>query len=211
MLPWLCHHFNESNCMFKIDMLKEFSISSYDVEDIFLLPHVTENKVSFQLRNQPLSNLLIQKEWKKNLGIPEDDEIIVNNLENKLKTLKEGGENFKRFFVMYVCSTFLAPVANRVIDYKIINYEDNVKQIHNLDWCGYVINNMCKAVGSFKNNKNKESISGISGCVLILQLVYFHHLAFRGQPEPTTLSLIKHWSDEKPKERIANEAKASFG
>uniref|UniRef100_A0A803MDT4 Ubiquitin-like protease family profile domain-containing protein n=1 Tax=Chenopodium quinoa TaxID=63459 RepID=A0A803MDT4_CHEQI len=118
MLPWLCHHFNESSCMFKIDMLKEFSVSSYDVEDIFLLPHVTESKVSFQLRKQPLSNLLIQKEWKKKLGIPEDDEIIVNNLENKLKSLKEGWEDFKRFFVMYVCSTFLALVANRVIDYK---------------------------------------------------------------------------------------------
>uniref|UniRef100_A0A803N3M6 Ubiquitin-like protease family profile domain-containing protein n=1 Tax=Chenopodium quinoa TaxID=63459 RepID=A0A803N3M6_CHEQI len=211
MLPWLCHHFNESSCMFKIDMMKEFSVSSYDVEDIFLLPHVTENKVSFQLRKQPLSNLLIQKEWKKKLGIPEDDEIIVNNLETKLKTLKEGGEDFKRFFVMYVCSTFLAPVANRVIDYKIINYADNVKEIHNLDWCGYVMVNLCKSVRSFKNNKNKDSRSGISGCVLILQLVYFHHLAFRGQPEPTTLPLIQHWTDEKVKERIVKEAKASFG
>uniref|UniRef100_A0A803M6L4 Ubiquitin-like protease family profile domain-containing protein n=1 Tax=Chenopodium quinoa TaxID=63459 RepID=A0A803M6L4_CHEQI len=186
-------------------------VSSYDVEDIFLLPHVTENKMSFQLRKQPLSNLLIQKEWKKNLRIPEDDEIIVNNLENKLKNLKEGGEDFKRFFVMYVCSTFLAPVANRVIDYKIINYADNVKEIHNLDWCGYVMNNLCKSVGSFKNNKKKESRSGISGCILILQLVYFHHLAFRGKPEPTTLPLIQHWSDEKVKERIAKEANASFG
>uniref|UniRef100_A0A803MY27 Ubiquitin-like protease family profile domain-containing protein n=1 Tax=Chenopodium quinoa TaxID=63459 RepID=A0A803MY27_CHEQI len=66
-------------------------------------------------------------------------------------------------------------------------------------------------VRSFKNNKNKDSRSGISGCVLILQLVYFHHLAFRGQPEPTTLPLIQHWTDEKVKERIAKEAKASFG
>uniref|UniRef100_A0A803MS47 Uncharacterized protein n=1 Tax=Chenopodium quinoa TaxID=63459 RepID=A0A803MS47_CHEQI len=104
MLPWICHHFNESSCMFKIDMLKEFH-------------------------------------------------------------------------------TFLAPVANRVIDYKIINYTDNVKEIHNLDWCGYVMNNLCKSVRSFKNNKNKDSRSGISGCVLILQLVYFHHLAFRDKGE----------------------------
>uniref|UniRef100_A0A803MRT9 Ubiquitin-like protease family profile domain-containing protein n=1 Tax=Chenopodium quinoa TaxID=63459 RepID=A0A803MRT9_CHEQI len=44
MLPWLCHRFNESSCVFKIDMLKEFSVSSYDVEDIFLLSHVTKNK-----------------------------------------------------------------------------------------------------------------------------------------------------------------------
>ncbi|XP_021747464.1 DNA mismatch repair protein Msh3-like [Chenopodium quinoa] len=151
------------------------------------------------------------KKWKKKLGILEDDEIIVNNLETKLKTLKEGGEDFKRFFVMYVCSTFLAHVANRVIDYKIINYVDNVKEIHNLDWCGYVMNNLCKSVRSFKNNKNKDSRSGISGCVLIIQLVYFYHLAFRGQPEPITLPLIQHWTDEKVKERIAKKAKASFG
>uniref|UniRef100_A0A803MXY8 Uncharacterized protein n=1 Tax=Chenopodium quinoa TaxID=63459 RepID=A0A803MXY8_CHEQI len=91
-------------------------VSSYDIEYIFLLPHVTENNVSFQLRKQPLSNLLVQKEWKKKLGIPEDDEIIVNNLENKFKTLKEGGEDFKSFFVMYVCITFLAPVANKLSD-----------------------------------------------------------------------------------------------
>uniref|UniRef100_A0A803MRC9 Ubiquitin-like protease family profile domain-containing protein n=1 Tax=Chenopodium quinoa TaxID=63459 RepID=A0A803MRC9_CHEQI len=107
--------------------------------------------------------------------------------------------------------TFLAPVANRVIDYKIINYGDNVKEIRNLDWCGYVLNNLCKEVGSFKKNKHKESRTGISGCVLILQIVYFHHLSSRGQPEPTTLPLIKHWTDEKVRKRIASEAKASFG
>uniref|UniRef100_A0A803LLT7 Uncharacterized protein n=1 Tax=Chenopodium quinoa TaxID=63459 RepID=A0A803LLT7_CHEQI len=149
-------------------------------EDIFLLPHVTENKVTFHLMKQPIANMLIQKEWKKKLA---------RNSRN----------------------TFLAPVANRVIDYKIINYPDNAKEIHNLDWCGYVVNNLCEAMGSFKNKKHKESRSGISGCYLILQLVYFHHLIFRGQPEKTTLPLIKHWSDEKVRERIANEAKASFG
>ncbi|XP_021719911.1 uncharacterized protein PFB0765w-like [Chenopodium quinoa] len=66
-------------------------------------------------------------------------------------------------------------------------------------------------MGSFKKNKHKESRTGISGCVLILQIVYFHHLSFRGQPEPTTLPLIKHWTDEKVRKRIASEAKASFG
>uniref|UniRef100_A0A803MZM7 Ubiquitin-like protease family profile domain-containing protein n=1 Tax=Chenopodium quinoa TaxID=63459 RepID=A0A803MZM7_CHEQI len=69
------------------------------------------------------------------------------------------------------------------------------------------MNNLCKSVGSFKNNKNKESRSGFSGCVLILQLVYFHNLAFRGNPELTILPLIQDWSDEKVKERIAKEAK----
>uniref|UniRef100_A0A803MSF2 Ubiquitin-like protease family profile domain-containing protein n=1 Tax=Chenopodium quinoa TaxID=63459 RepID=A0A803MSF2_CHEQI len=110
-------------------------------------------------------------EWKKKLGIAESDDIFVNNLENKIKSLKEGGDDFKRFFVMYICITFLAPVAYRVIDYKIISYADNVKEIRNLDWCGYVLNNLCKAMGSFKKNKHKESRSGISGCLLILQIV----------------------------------------
>ena len=38
-----------------------------------------------------------------------------------------------------------------------------------------------------------------------------YHVEFRGQPEPNTLPLIKHWSDDRVKERIASEAKASFG
>lgn len=121
MLPWLCHHFNENSCMFKIDMLEEFFVTSYDVQDVFLLPNLTENKLTYQLRKQPLANITIQNEWKKKLGIVEKDDIFVKNLENKIKSLQEGGDDFKRFFMIYVCSTFLAPIANTVIDYKIIN------------------------------------------------------------------------------------------
>uniref|UniRef100_A0A803KTW8 Uncharacterized protein n=1 Tax=Chenopodium quinoa TaxID=63459 RepID=A0A803KTW8_CHEQI len=113
--------------------------------------------------------------------------------------------------MMYVCSTFLAPVANKVIDYKIIKYCENVKEIPNLDWCSYVLENLCNIVQRLKNNKNKEARSGISGCILVLQIAYFHHIAFRGHPEPTELPLIKHWTDEKIKTRISKEAKASFG
>uniref|UniRef100_A0A803N9Y3 Ubiquitin-like protease family profile domain-containing protein n=1 Tax=Chenopodium quinoa TaxID=63459 RepID=A0A803N9Y3_CHEQI len=183
MLPWLCHHFNENSCMLKIDMMKEFSVSSYDVQDVFMLPNVIENKLTYKLRKQPIANMVIQKEWMKKLGILDSEDIFVNNLENKIKSLKEGGMILK----------------------------DNVKEIRNLDRCGYVLNNLCKAVGSFKKNKHKESRTGISGCVLILQIVYFHHLSFRVQPEPIILPLIKHWTDEKVRKRIASEAKALFG
>uniref|UniRef100_A0A803MVF7 Ubiquitin-like protease family profile domain-containing protein n=1 Tax=Chenopodium quinoa TaxID=63459 RepID=A0A803MVF7_CHEQI len=138
ILPWLCHHFIEQSCMFKVDLMKELSVSNYDV-------------------------------------------------------------------------TFLAPVANRVIDNKIIKYCDNVKEIPNLDWCSYVLENLWNAIQRMKYNKNKEARSGISGCILVLQIAYFHHVAFRGHPEPTELPLIKHWTDEKIKTRISKEVKASFG
>uniref|UniRef100_A0A803MVW1 Ubiquitin-like protease family profile domain-containing protein n=1 Tax=Chenopodium quinoa TaxID=63459 RepID=A0A803MVW1_CHEQI len=103
MLPWLCHHFNENSCMFKIDMLKEFFVTSYDVQDVFLLPNLTENKLTYQLRKQPLANITIQNEWKKKLGIVEKDDIFVKNLENKIKSLQEGGDDFKRNCSEYVC------------------------------------------------------------------------------------------------------------
>uniref|UniRef100_A0A803MN57 Uncharacterized protein n=1 Tax=Chenopodium quinoa TaxID=63459 RepID=A0A803MN57_CHEQI len=145
------------------------------------------------------------------IGVGLEDEITVNILEKKIQTLKQGGDDFKKYFVMYVCSTFLAPVANRVIDNKIIKYCDNVKEIPNLDWCSYILENLCNAVQRLKNNKNKEARSGISGCILVLQIAYFHHIAFRGHPEPIELPLIKHWTDEKIKTRISKEAKTSFG
>uniref|UniRef100_A0A803N9K9 Ubiquitin-like protease family profile domain-containing protein n=1 Tax=Chenopodium quinoa TaxID=63459 RepID=A0A803N9K9_CHEQI len=98
-----------------------------------------------------------------NLDVGLKDEITVNILEMKIQTLRQGGDDFNKYFVMYVCSTFLAPVANRVIDNKIIKYCDNVKEIPNLDCCSYVLENLCNAVQRLKNNKNKEARSGISG------------------------------------------------
>uniref|UniRef100_A0A803LVK5 Ubiquitin-like protease family profile domain-containing protein n=1 Tax=Chenopodium quinoa TaxID=63459 RepID=A0A803LVK5_CHEQI len=113
MLPWLCHLFNENSCMLKIDMMKNFSVSSYDVQDIFMLPNVTENKLTYQLRKQPIAKMVIQKEWKKKLGIQDSEDIFVNNLENKIKSLKEGGDDFKKVLCdVYATSNFIHDAIN---------------------------------------------------------------------------------------------------
>ena len=55
-----------------------------------------------------------------------------------LLELTDGGDDFKRFFVMYPFITFLAPQLHRTVDHSLLKPLVDVNEIKNLNWCGLV-------------------------------------------------------------------------
>ncbi|KAL2895935.1 Halomucin, partial [Bienertia sinuspersici] len=182
---------------------KQFVITPYDVYDVFCLPLNPSKDVVETLR---MGDNVLKSEWRDHFGV--SGNIPLRLVEDKIKDLKRGGDEFKRLFVVLVFSTFLAPIANRTADLRFIKSLVNVNEIRSFNWCKYVLERLCEAVKNYKKGEQQS----VSGCVLLLEILYFHRLKFRDIAESSTLPLIQHWTTLKVRDRIKMEREAKcFG
>uniref|UniRef100_A0A803LSA5 Uncharacterized protein n=1 Tax=Chenopodium quinoa TaxID=63459 RepID=A0A803LSA5_CHEQI len=135
LLPWLVDHFDPVSWMFSISPGKEFVISPYDVYDVFELPLNNGMDVVESTRS---TDLQLKQEWRSMFDVAGSVGIPLHKLEARIVQLKDGGELFKRLFVMVAFATFLAPVANRTADLSFVKALENVDEIKNFNWCKYV-------------------------------------------------------------------------
>ncbi|KAL2902440.1 Ankyrin repeat and KH domain-containing protein 1, partial [Bienertia sinuspersici] len=203
MFPWFVENFDYSSWMFNIGGGKQFVITPYDVYDVFCLPLNPSKDVVETLR---MGDNVLKSEWRDHFGV--SGNIPLRLVEDKIKDLKRGGDEFKRLFVVLVFSTFLAPIANRTADLRFIKSLVNVNEIRSFNWCKYVLERLCEAVKNYKKGEQQS----VSGCVLLLEILYFHRLKFRDIAESSTLPLIQHWTTLKVRDRIKMEREAKcFG
>ncbi|KNA04232.1 hypothetical protein SOVF_201580 [Spinacia oleracea] len=121
----------------------------------------------------------------------------------------DGGEMFKRIFVMFAFSVFFAPIANRTVDFGLVKVLEDVDEIKNLDLHGYVHERLCRAIRKYKTSGCQGNFGG---CLWVLQVVYFRRLQFRAIAESCSLPLMKHWSGTKIHGRLVLEKdSACFG
>ena len=124
-----------------------------------------------------------------------------------LLDLNDGGDVFKRLFVLYACGMFLAPTAGHTVDMRLVSQLERVSSIRNVDWCGFVVDTLCEAVVKYKICTGNH----IHGCLVVLVLAYLHRFPLRGCVDPMALPLIRHWSMKKLSERIEEEKGLGFG
>nr|GMC69245.1 uncharacterized protein LOC110792070 isoform X1 [Ipomoea batatas] len=150
----------------------------------------------------------IMAELKEQYGL--ENNTSISKLEELIKgRLSCGGDDFKRAFVLYYLSNFLTPTANSKVDFTAVKSLVNVGEIGYFDWSQYVLDKLCKAVSKYNKSTTQKNVSG---CVLLLQILYFHRLKWRGIAQPSTLPLIQHWTHENLKQRMPEEISAGdFG
>ncbi|KAL2921915.1 Piwi-like protein 1 [Bienertia sinuspersici] len=146
-------------------------------------------------------------EIKEKSGLEKKDVLTTSKLGVIVENLKDGGDDFKRFFVLYVLSVFLTPTANGHVDLYLSKAVADVNKIIDMDWCSFILRILCDGIAKCQKNNSKR----VMGCVLALEILYFHRFMFRGEKAPTKLPLIQHWTDEVVSERLIVEKKAGFG
>uniref|UniRef100_A0A803KTY7 Ubiquitin-like protease family profile domain-containing protein n=1 Tax=Chenopodium quinoa TaxID=63459 RepID=A0A803KTY7_CHEQI len=189
---------------------KEFVVTRNNVCDVFCLPMgdipVPELKKNPKVAS--VDNCILQA-WRSDFDVSDKQSIPLSKLESRIQELVDGGEAFKRFFVVHVMSSFLAPTPNRTVSLKLLKDVEEVDEIKTFDWCSYVLRKLKKSVNKYKKDL---TIQSVSGCLLVLQILYFHRLNFQGEKESCSLPLIQHWTDAKVKSQINLEVKAGgFG
>lgn len=204
LLPFvkmLVKSFNGISRMLTVNNRHSFLVTNYDICDVFLLPRHDGNNVLEMKRNESLE---IMSVWKEKYGI--DRVYPLSKLKNLIKErLTDGGDDFKRLFVLYSLSSFLTPTANGMVDFSALKALIDVEKIREVDWCSYVLKHLCKAVTKFNSS---SEIKTVSGCVLVLLILYLHRLKWCGIAEPYSLPLIQHWSNEKLRRRVSEEMSA---
>ncbi|KAL8493511.1 hypothetical protein ACS0TY_024646 [Phlomoides rotata] len=200
MLLWLVENFNCSGRVLTVDNYRSFVITPDDVYDVLMLPRNEGVPVLKYTRHEE-SPLLVNLKDKYGIKPGAPLRVLFEVLRNDLSV---GGDDFKRIFVLYCLESFLTPSTNRAVRTNVLKSVESVENISKLDWCGYILSNLCESVRMFQNHASKN----IGGCILLLQIIYFHRLKWQGFDEPYTLPLIQHWSDKKVAARCIQEIKA---
>lgn len=200
MLLWLVENFNYSSCMLTVDNYRSFVITPDDIYDVLMLPR-NEGVPILKYARHEESPLLVDLKDKYGIKTAVPLRILFEVLRNDLST---GGDDFKRIFALYCLDSFLTPSSNRLVRTHLLKSTESVENIPKLDWCSYILSNLRESVRLFQTSASKN----IGGCILLLQIIYFHRLRWRGVDEPCTLPLIQHWTDRKVSNRCIQEIQA---
>lgn len=201
MVPFLVNSYNSGARLFCVDGVggRQCAISKKDVYDVFMLPCGTGKDV-VEASNKRINNpdICLLEKWRSVLGM---GEIKATTLESLMMAMKDGGVEFKRYFVLFAFGTLLAPKGNNTIDIRLVKAVENANEIVELDWCEYVLKKLDKGVSACKDKGWKN----VPGFILLLNIIYFHRLMWRSVKVPTDLPLIQHWSYDSVKNRVFEE------
>uniref|UniRef100_A0A803MGE8 Ubiquitin-like protease family profile domain-containing protein n=1 Tax=Chenopodium quinoa TaxID=63459 RepID=A0A803MGE8_CHEQI len=159
MLPWLVENFNAGSCMFTIATGKEFVVTRNDICDVFCLPlsDICVPELNKNSEDESVDKCIIQA-WRSDYGLSGKQPLHLSKLESRMVDLVDGGEEFKRCFVLQAMSSFLAPTTNRTVSLKLLNVVEKVDEIKTFDWCSYVLKKLKKAVQKYKDDENAQNI-----------------------------------------------------
>ncbi|KAK9663633.1 hypothetical protein RND81_O263700 [Saponaria officinalis] len=204
-VPLFFQAFNDGSYVFRASELKEFMVTKHDVHDCFLLPLGPKDIVQVPTGRFKHSTddefKKLKDRWRSEYGVTDPrNHISLGKILSDLEADKEGGDQFRRLFVLFSMSSFLRPTSNNGVDMKLLKAVEDVTVINQYDWCSYVLDGMVSA-----GLESKKSPTFLLGCIPFLMIAYFQRFDFRGATLPHDLPLIKHWDEEKISTRLKAE------
>ncbi|KAK9689762.1 hypothetical protein RND81_09G079100 [Saponaria officinalis] len=148
------------------------------------------------------------EKWK--LQYEKDKRIEPKDILSKMKTQRDGGEEFKRNFIVYIVSTFLGGVKSSIVSLKVLKCLNNVAEIPNFNWCEFTRKKLVDNVISWQKEEVKQDITKenvFKGPIMGLVYVYLDRVVFKIRTVPRTFPTICSWSKEFICDRIKQEKK----
>ena len=130
-------------------------------------------------------------------------EIHLSEVESRIATLTDGCDLFKKLFVLHALSSFLTPSQRMNVDMRLAKVISMVDEIKSFNWCEYVMERFCEAQITYRES---GGVHWHCGCLILIEIVYFHRLIFKGAKEPCTFPVIQHWDNAKLKHKIDLES-----
>lgn len=149
-------------------------------------------------------NLLI---WCWKWGVWDWCQVSVKLLDRCYSRCIDGRADFRRLFILFSLSSFLTSTSNRFVDLTTLPSLSDVDKISTYNLCTFILKKLCTDVQKYNFSPNQKYVSG---CVLLLQILYFHKLQWHEIAEPCTLPLIQHWNNDKIRTRIKEESAAGW-
>ena len=163
----LLENFNLDNCT-RIKLIDDepLHITEEDVHATLGLPR-GERKINIEKKyyiNDDMQN--IAKAVKK-----DRNSIYATDLQDQLDTDVDGGELFKKVFLVLLDSVLISPSANGICDGRILDYIDNISNVRKYNWCNYVLNVLITAHDSWKKKNKSTPFTGPITFLLVSFLI----------------------------------------
>ncbi|KAJ8425870.1 hypothetical protein Cgig2_028215 [Carnegiea gigantea] len=71
---------------------------------------------------------------------------------------KDGGESFKRNFIVYLVNYFFTGPKNRYCSKSILKYVKDIRHIVSLDWCQFILDKLITSVRHYKESKADKGV-----------------------------------------------------
>eukprot|EP00261_Vitis_vinifera_P032593 XP_019073836.1 PREDICTED: uncharacterized protein LOC104878272 [Vitis vinifera] len=95
-------------------------------------------------------------------------------LENQIREDKEGGNDFKVRFVLFVLGALLCPTMKLFVKRSFLHLVKDINSIKKMNWAEFVLSYLMHGIEEFKMKQQ----SGVCGCLLFLMLFYHEHISF---------------------------------
>ncbi|KAI8532304.1 hypothetical protein RHMOL_Rhmol11G0203400 [Rhododendron molle] len=201
----LVHHFNPKNKTLEFGRMKVYSITPADVGKALGLPLGTVPV--------PTNCEDFHYEHIRAMFAKEDEQLKRGVTFGMMKAVFESGvadAKFQISYVLFVLSSLLCPTTKDVASTKFYPVVHDVTKISSYAWPQFVLDWLVKVITKFKNRDMKDVVEkkdapGVSGCVLLLMLIYFDKEDMGMNVGTLGVPLIQSWTTNLIMERIAKE------
>ncbi|KAI8555102.1 hypothetical protein RHMOL_Rhmol05G0148300 [Rhododendron molle] len=201
----LVHHFNPKNKTLEFGRMKVYSITPTDVGKALGLPLGTVPV--------PTNCEDFHYEHIRAMFAKEDEQLKRGVTFGMMKEVFESGAadaKFQTSYVLFVLSALLCPTTKDVASTKFYAAVHDLTKISSYAWPQFVLDWLVKVITKFKNRDmkdvdEKKDAPGVSGCVLLLLLIYFDKEDMGMNVGSLGVPLIQSWTTNLIMERIAKE------
>lgn len=165
---WLVEHFDTCRRAIKLASNDELRVTEEDVYLTMGFPrgckHVEEAK-----KNDKGEYQQVLDEWKGQWGgaLPKTHEVLT-----QIKNQTQGGDLFKRNFIVYVVSTLVKGHQTARVNHIILKSLVHLKEVRNLNWCEYTLDSLVSCTDKWK----KQPKGSYRGPILFLMVMVFIYL-----------------------------------
>nr|XP_043614365.1 uncharacterized protein LOC122586441 [Erigeron canadensis] len=190
---WLLERFNTIRRSLEI-CGERIPLYPHDVELVMGLPANGKDVV-----NSGPDDLVAELRQKYNAS---NRGISVRFLEERLAQ-PEGGDDFKRAFLLYVLGTLLCPTARLDVSPSFLHLLTDMDCIHEYNWAKFLLDRLVREVSRYRQGKQRA----VGGCLLFLQIFYYESVAIGGacEPGPVVVPCLSLWTEEAISEREKQE------
>ncbi|RVW87075.1 hypothetical protein CK203_048325 [Vitis vinifera] len=155
---------------------EDFMAKSKESSKQYSLQKGVVPKLYLQTRCSPerVIRVIEELEPKQRAAIEEIGRLPLVMLENQIREDKEGGNDFKVRFVLFVLGALLCPTMKLFVKRSFLHLVEDIDSIKKMNWAEFVLSYLVHGIEEFKMKQQ----SGVCGCLLFLMLFYHEHISF---------------------------------
>ncbi|XP_058216717.1 uncharacterized protein LOC131327583 [Rhododendron vialii] len=201
----LVHHFNQMNKTLEFGRMKVYSIMPADVGKALGLPlgtvPVPTTCENFHFEHIRAMFAAGDEQLKRGVTFGMMKEVFKSGVADA---------KFQTSYVLFVLSSLLCPTTKDVASTKFYLTVYDLTNISSYVWPQFVLDWLVKEITMFKKRDvkevdNRKDAPGVSGCVLLLMLIYFDKEEMGMNVGNVGVLLIQSWTTNLIMERIAKE------